>query len=297
MRRPVVIVMVVALVALLGASTVLFLNLRQAKTDYAILQADEQATRDRYDSAINEIAAIQDSLNTIILGDDGAQALATELQSETSLSRAAGDEAMARIGVIKAGIERARDRIQELETKLDESGVQIAGLEKMIAGLRRTVAEKETMVAQLTQRVDELQTQVTGLTAEVAQNQQVIQAQETTIQDQVAEIEARRRALGTVYYTIRSKDELKDSGTIVSTGGLLGIGRTLKPSGRIDPTLFTPLDTDLESVIDIPSDEARVLSSQPVDSYALVTAEDHTELRILDPLAFRTVKHVIIMAD
>lgn len=297
MRRSVMIVMIVALVALVGASAVLYRNLQQSKTDYAALQADEQATRDRYDTAINEIAAIQDSLNAIVLGEGGAQQLATELQSETSLSRARGEEAMARIGVIKAGIERARDRIQELESKLQASGEENAGLQKMVASLRKTIAEKEAVVAQLTQKVDELQTQVTGLTAEVAQGQQTIQEQEGTIQTQVAQLEDSRKALGTIYYTIGSKGELKDSGLIVSTGGLLGIGRTLKPSGQIDPTLFTPLDTDMESVIEIPAAKARVLSTQPIESYALVSSADRTELRILNPQAFRTVKHVIIMAD
>jgi uncharacterized coiled-coil protein SlyX len=293
----VMIVMAVALIALLGAATVLFIDLRQARTDYATLQADEQATRDRYDTAIYEIAAIQDSLNAIVLGEEGMQALASDLETETSLSRARGDEAMARIGLIKDGIERARDRIQELELKVAEGQVEIAGLGRVIANLRHTLAEKEVMVAQLTHRVDELQTQVTGLVAEVAEGQQVIQFQEAVIQTQMTQIENTRRTLGTIYYTVRSKDELKDSGTVISTGGFLGIGRTLTPSGRIDPTLFTPLDTDLESVIDIPSTRARVLSSQPVSSYQLLPVEDHTELRILNPDAFRTVQHVIIMAD
>jgi len=295
MRKPVLIVLIIVIVALLGAGAVLYQKLRQTQTEYATLQADEQTTRERYNSALTEIAAIQDSLDAVMVGEEGAKALETELEAEKSLSRARSDEAMARISVIKAGVERARARIRDLEAKLDASNLKVAGLEKVVGNLRQSLAEREQMVAQLTQRVEELQTQVTGLTAEVAQKQQTIETQEATIQNQTARIEDSRRSLGTVYYTIGTKKELKEAGLVVSTGGLLGIGRTLKPSGQIDPTRFTPLDTDRENVIRIPDDEAKVISTQPAMSYELVPVEGQVELRILDPQAFRTVKHVIIV--
>ena len=297
MRKPLLIVLIAAIVVFIGSSLVLYQKLQQRTAEYTTLQADEQATRQRYNDAINEIAAIQDSLDAIVLGEDGARALATELGAEKSLSQARGEEALARISMIKAGIERARDRIQALEAQLQESNVKTAGLEKMVHNLRKAVAEKEEIIVQLTQRVEELQTQVTGLTAEVQAGQQTIQLQAVTIQSQAMQIEDTRRALGTVYYTIGEKDELKDAGIIVGKGGILGLGKTWKPSGQIDETRFTPLDTDQERVIRIPAEEARIISAQPLASYELQPVGDQLELRILDPQAFRTVKHVIIMTD
>jgi len=41
--------------------------------------------------------------------------------------------------------------------------------------------------------------------------------------------------------------------------------------------------------------KARVLSAQPAGSYSLVAAGGATELHIVDPRAFRTVKQVVIL--
>lgn len=296
MRKPVLFMsLAVAVVVLLGVAGVLYQRLQQRTSEYAALQKDEQAARDRYGEAINEIAAIQDSLNAIVLGEEGTQALTTQLEAEKSLSRDRGDEAVARIAAIRAGLQRAKDRIKELEDQLQKSGVKVAGLEKMIRNLRATVAEREAVIAQLTQRVEQLQTQVTGLTAEVAEGQATIQAREATIMSQTAAIESSRRELATIYYTIGSKKELTGDGVIAATGGLLGIGRTLKPTGKIDETRFMALDTDQETLIVIPAPKARVLSAQPPGSYELQKVDGEMELHILDPQAFRAIKRVIIM--
>ena len=78
-------------------------------------------------------------------------------------------------------------------------------------------------------------------------------------------------------------------------GGLMGLGKTLKPSGQINESLFTSMDTDRENVIHIPGARAQVLSAQPVSSYELLPAGDEVMLRILDPKEFRTVRHLVIM--
>ncbi len=295
MRKPVLFVLAALALIFLVAAGMLYQKLQQRNDAYTTLQAEEQVARDRYSDAVNEIAAIQDSLNAIVLGEDGAAALKTQLDAETSLSQDRGDAAKIRIAEIKAGIERARQRIQNLEAELRESGVKLAGLEKMIKNLRSVVAEKETLIVALNRRVDELQTEVSGLHTTVAAREETIVARETTIQSQVERLEESRRALGTIYYTIGSKKELKDSGTIVATGGVLGLGKTLRPSGSIDPALFTPMDTDQETSILIPAEEARVVSDQPLSSYTLELVDGQLELRILDPQSFRTVKHVIIL--
>jgi hypothetical protein len=295
MRRYLWIPILAVAVVLGGVAMNLNQHLERSRTDYTKLQTDEAATRERYGNAINEIAAIQDSLEAIVVGDDGTRDLQEQLDGERSLTRERSDETMARIATIRAGVERAKDRIVDLEKRLKESDGKIAGLDKLVKNLRASVVEKEQVIAQLTTRVDELQTQVAGLTTKVQEGAQLIEAQAVTIETQTAAIEERRRELGTVLYTIGTKSELKDAGLVVSKGGVLGIGRTLKLSGEFPAARFTPLDTDKQDVIRIAADEARLLSDQPVSSYALVQVGDAVELHILDPLAFRTVKHVVIM--
>jgi chromosome segregation ATPase len=297
MRRFLWIPILAVAVVLGGIAMNLNQNLERSRTDYTKLQSDEAATRERYGNAISEIAAIQDSLDAIVLGDDGTRELQQQLDAERSLSKERTDETMDRIATIRAGVERAKTRIVDLESRLKESDGKIAGLDKLVKNLRASVAEKEQVIAQLTTRVDELQTQVAGLTTKVQEGEQLIEAQAVTIESQTAAIEDRRRELGTVLYTIGTKSELKDAGLVVSKGGVLGIGRTLKLSGEFPAGHFTPLDTDKEQVIHIAAEEARLLSDQPVSSYALVQVGEEVELHILDPLAFRTVKHVVIMTS
>ncbi|HOX24441.1 MAG TPA: hypothetical protein PLL30_01630 [Candidatus Krumholzibacteria bacterium] len=295
MRRYLWIPLLVAAVVLMVVAVGLNRNLEQSRSEYAALQAEEASTREQYNQAIGEIAAIQDSLEAIVIGEEGARKLKEQLDAERSLTRERSDETMERIAVIRAGVERAKTRLLDLEARLDESNVKIAGLEKLVQNLRASVADKERIVAQLTTRVDELQTQVAGLTTKVQEGEQVIAEQEMTIETQTAAIEDQRREMGTVFYAIGTKDELKDAGLVVSKGGILGLGRTLTLSGKFEPSMFTPMDTDQQTVIRIPAEEARLLSDQPIESYSLVPIGKEMELQILDPEAFRAVKHVVIL--
>lgn len=265
-------------------------KLAQSRADYAMLQAEEQATNARYGAAIEEVASIQQSLNEIDLGEQGTQALQSELAQEKRLSEDRGEQTMARIAEIKAGVERANERIRELDEKVKAGDIKVAGMEKLISGLRRSVSEKEEQITLLVARVDELQTQVVGLETEVA-------FMDVELQQKSASLEESRRELGTVYYVVGTKKELSNAGIIESKGGILGIGKTVKPTGHFDDRQFTALDTDFASVIPVEAEEAKVISAQPVDSYALADNGDGIELRILDPEAFRAVKHVIIVKN
>lgn len=290
MRQPVLVALVAGLVVLLGAGIFVFQKYRQADSDYRAMKAMEADTRNRYGEAINEIAMIQDSLNAIVLGDSAAALLPADLQAERRLMETRGDMALARIAVLRAGIERTKQRIQDLDESLAKSGVRIEGLERMVANLRRNVIRKEQEVAALAGERDALQTRVSGLTADIAQR-------EDSLAQQAEALEQRRRQLSTVWYVIGSKKQLTESGVAVARGGILGLGRTLEPSGRFEPGLFSALDTDHQQVIRIPARRAQVLSAQPESSYTLQPVEGGIELLILDPIEFRHVKHVLIMTS
>jgi len=107
--------------------------------------------------------------------------------------------------------------------------------------------------------------------------------------------EEKRKELGTVMVIMGSKKELTSAGAVVATGGVLGLGKTLKPTGHVDESLCTAVDTDQELTVTIPAPKAEVISAQPSTSYALEPAGDHTLLRILDSKEFRKVRHVVIL--
>ena len=278
----------VVAVLLLAATGVLYAKYRQTSTEYAAVKLEEETTRARYGEAINSIAAIQDSLNTIIVGGEGALDQ-DALSSERRLTGSQADEAMERIAVLKLGIERTKERINALDEKLRASGIRVAGLQRMIVNLKRNVKDKEGEVVVLTSRVDSLQTTVTGL---VADNQ----AKDVEIQTQVAANEEKRKELGTVFYVMGETKKLKEAGVVEAEGGVLGMGKVLKPTGNVNPAVFTAMDTDVETTIPIPSDKVKILSAQPSSSYTLEpVGEDAMQLRIINPAEFRKVKHLVIL--
>jgi archaellum component FlaC len=279
--------MIAIMVLLAGAATWAFAKYQTKNQEFTTLQEDNDQMRDRYGDAIGEIVAIQDSLNAIVLGEEEAR-LVSELDAESRLTQTEGDLALARISVIKAGIERTKARIQVLDRDLKQRGVKIAGLEKMINGLKRSVADKEARVAVLTTQVDTLQSRVTVLATHVEEQGQ-------TIEEQSEDIEAKRREVSTVYYMVGTKRELTESGAVVASGGLLGIGKTLEPTGHVDPVRAQPVDTDHQTVIRIPSDRVEVITGQPENSYRLQVVGGETELVIVDPESFRRVKHLVVM--
>ena len=275
MRKSSGVIFAIIGVALLIAVGVFYSKYKKYEADYTRMTAEELETRQRYDQAIAEIATISDSLNAIAVGEDGA-VLPARSQSEVMLPPSTRDQALERIAMLKGSLERTKERIRELDARLKKSNVRIAGLERMINGLKKNVTEKEMQIASLGTQVDTLQTRVAGLSADVVDKE---------------------RELSTIYYTVGSKKELMNAGVVVSKGGVLGLGKTLKPSGQFNDNYFTTLDTDQESVIRIRTEKAaQILSQQPTSSYMLMPAGDDTwELRILDPKEFRKVKHLVIL--
>ena len=282
MRRVGSLVLGAVCLGLLIATGVSYSKYRKAVADHAQATAAEENMRQRYDQAVGEIVAIQDSLNAIVLGDAAIKVPSAESLNELQLPGTLHDRVLSRIATLKSAVERTKERIAELDTRLKKSGVKINGLERMLAGLRKSVAEKETRIAELDAQVGTLEYKVAGLTTEV-ETQQI-------------DIADKRREIATVFYAVGSKKELTQAGVAEAKGGVLGLGKTLEPTGMVNSTLFNSIDTDETTTIRIPAEKAQVISAQPASSYFIKPiSKEESELQIVDPKEFRKVKHVVIV--
>jgi uncharacterized protein (DUF3084 family) len=280
--------LIAAVVVLAAASALLFMRYRDETQQFAKLKTSDQDTQSRYSQTLDAIASIQDSLNSIALGDTNVT-MRGDLKTEQSMNGPSGQEALDRIAALRASIARSKQRIRQLESSLKASGNKVAGLEKLVANLKQSVAEKEQAVAELSSRVENLSTQVAGLQNTVQENEQTLRAREQTIED-------KRKENATIYYVVGSKQELTKAGAVVATGGVLGMGKTLQPSSAVKDSALTPLDTDENTVVPIGTAKAKVISAQPASSYQLSPASDgKLELHIVDPKTFRQVKTLVIM--
>ena len=286
MRRPLQIGLIVVAAILAIATATLFVRYQQNLMAYSNMKVEEESTRQRYAQTLDAIAEIQDSLNTITVGDANVRMQPT--QAAEGGSKVNQQEALDRIATMRESIQRNKNRIRQLESSLHKSGIRVAGLQKMVTGLKHSVEEKEAIVAELTTKVESLQNTVTGLQTEVAVTQDTLRERDQTLEE-------RRRELATIYYVIGSKRDLKNAGIIVSKGGVLGLGKTITPSGRFSDVTATALDTDQETVVHTPAAKVRVLSPQPAASYELRLVDGRMELHILNPVEFRKVKQLVIL--
>ncbi len=293
MRRVITWILAVVVVALLAGTIVLYRNDQQRQAELSSTQQSQQDLQNRYDRTIDAIGEIQDSLNAIEAGEHRVQAESRGLAAERRLNGPQSRDVLESIAALRASIGRNKARIAQLESSLHQSGRQAAGLRKLVSQLRRDVAEREQTVAVLTAQVDSLHTQVTGLTATVAEREDTLRARDQTLEE-------RRRDMATVYYVVGNKRTLVTDGVVTAKGGVLGMGKTLLPTGRIDSPAFNPVDTDQQTVIATDAskvDKVKVLSPQPPGSYQLVSVDGRVELHILDPVAFRRVKQVVILTS
>jgi len=288
MRKSVSIILGVAVVALLGASAYLYQRNHQTSEELAQSRAAEESSRGRYAQTIDAIAEIQDSLNAIAVGDANVQMMTNKLQSEKDLNSPNGRDALDRIATLRTSIQRNKERIRQLESSLNKSGLQMKGLKRMVASLKESINTKEAQVAELSTRVNDLSTQVTGLETTVQQNNEQIAQKDQSLEE-------RRKELATVYYVVGDKKSLKDQGVIDAKGGVLGLGKTILPSGNVATSLLTPIDTDQQTVIPIEAPKAKVVTAQPATSYEMRLVEGKMELHILDPNEFRKVKQLVIV--
>ncbi|MFI5372602.1 MAG: hypothetical protein ACHQ52_13685 [Candidatus Eisenbacteria bacterium] len=288
MRKPIQYALWGAIVVLLATTGVFYQRYRQAASEYVQTRTEEEAARTSYGNAIDAIAEISDSLNAIAIGDSSLR-MRPGLASEGTPG-SQNKEALERIAMLKASVERTKVRMHDLEVALHKSGLKMAGLEKMIANLKETVATREQSIAELSDQVNTLQTQVTGLTTEVA-------ATHDTIANQSASLEEKRRELDTIYYVVGDKTTLTQQGIVEAKGGVLGMGKTMKPTGSYPEAHFTALDIDRETVVRIPAKKAQVLTAQPPGSYLLQLVGEALELHITDPSQFRSVKHLVIVTS
>lgn len=291
MRKPVFVSLIAVIAVLLAATGVLFTKVQKTTADYAEVKSAEETARNQYAEAFNAIAEIQDSLDVITVRDQTVKLTPEGLQSERRLSQPNRAEALESIALLNASIQRTKEKINSLEENLRKNGTKVKGLNRMIANLKNDVTEKEDQIALLTGRVD-------SLTTTVAVLETTVQAKDSTIYVREQTLEEKRVEAGTIFYVAGTRKELENSGVVESKGGVLGVGKTLALSAKLNDSVFTSLDTDQQTVIRIPATvnaRVQVVSPQTKGSYEVKLEGDEVVIHILDPVEFRKVKHLVVV--
>lgn len=189
---------------------------------------------------------------------------------------------------IQQKMEDNRKQIEDLQKKLKASGSETANLHRMLSNLQKELEDKVNRIAALQAelaqkniRIAELDNAVVMLTGDVNALQQISDAQQEVIEEQVEQL---HRA----WFVYGTAKELKEQ-NILKQGDVL-------TSTNFNKNYFTEIDIRVDQVFPLYAKQAKLLTTHPVGSYELVKdAEKQLTLNVLDFEAFWSVSRYMVI--
>ena len=234
-------------------------------------QTDENVIRQR-DSLISVIDERETSVNEFVTSfsdiernlDEIAkkQHLILKNSDQGDLKGSKKDRINTEIQAINDMMEENTKKLKELNRKLNRSDKRNSELQKTIEFLNQQLSQKYVELAELNERLNSMNMQVTQLQTSLDTLSSMNMAQSQTINERTAE-------LHTAYYIVGTSKELQEAKLIDKKGGVLGIGRTAKLSENLDNSMFTKIDYTQTTTIAINSENMKIVTTHPTDSYSL----------------------------
>lgn len=205
------------------------------------------------------------------------------------------DRINAHIKAINELMDANKNTITELKRKLRKSSNKNAKLEEAIKTLTDRLVQKDIELATLNDKLIALNVQVTQLQSSIDTLNTLNEFKSQTIAENTA-------ALHTAYYVIGKSKDLAEAKIIDKKGGLLGIGKTSKLNENFDKNKFTKIDYTKTTTIAVNSDNVKMVTTHPTDSYTLEKdSKDKdvvTNLVITNPEKFWSVtKYLVIVGS
>ena len=191
----------------------------------------------------------------------------------------------------KQTLDTQRQRIAELEKKLKTGNANSAQMKVIIASLKQQMAQKDEEIAMLRKQVDDQNVDINSLKENVENLRQHNEMQAGLIVSQQETILSQDASLNTAYIKIGTKKDLKEAGLL--TGGFLK--KTKVDFTKIDKSMFRAVDVREVEKIDIPAQNAKVMTPQPENSYRIDKIGKNNVLSIVNPEKFWGVSNFVII--
>lgn len=235
------------------------------------------------DQAMQAIADIQEGFRAINEAEGRVSIQSQGGEGVTDAERMRED-----ILFIQQKMEENRKQIEALEKKLKSSGAETASLRKVLANLQKELEAKVASItalqgelAQKNIRIAELDSAVVMLTGDVNALQQVTDAQQEVIEEQVVQ-------LNTAWYVYGTAKELKEQ-------NILKGGKVLS-STDFNKNYFTEIDIRVDRVFPLYAKRAELLTTHPKGSYEFTKGEDkQLTLHVTDFEAFWSVSRYMVI--
>ena len=256
------------------------------------LYTEAVAAKGGFDQALNTINEIENALESV-----RAQENIIMMENQEGNT----NKAVSEINAIQQTLQENRNKINDLEKQLAAQGASSKALQQTVSRLKKQLEEKDTYIASLKdelqqsrQQIAELNEQVTDLNQnidELNSNLDVMNvqnaAQQATIQNQDAMLNA-------VWIAIGPQQTLVEKG-IVSKGGLFQASAINKEG--FDKSQF--VQSDKRELVNIPLNTKRpkIMTTHPESSYQLTESEEgNIVLQILDKDAFWSMSNYLVVS-
>lgn len=235
------------------------------------------------DQAMQAIADIQEGFRAINEAEGRVSVQSQGGEGITDAERLKED-----ILFIQEKMEDNRKQIAELEKKLKAGGAETASLRKVLANLQQELNDKVASIAALQGelarkniRIAELDSAVVILTGDVNALQEITEAQQEVIEQQVDQLNA-------AWYVYGTTKELKEQ-NILNKGEVL-------TSTEFNKNYFTEIDIRDDKVFPLYAKRAKLLTTHPAGSYEFTKDDDkQLTLSVLDPEAFWSVSRYLVI--
>ena len=235
------------------------------------------------DQAMQAIADIQEGFRVINEAEGRVAIQSQGAEGITDAQRLKED-----ILFIQQKMADNRKQIEDLQKKLKAGGAETANLRKVLANLQKELEAKVASIAALQGdlarkniRIAELDSAVVMLTGDVNALQEITDAQQEVIEQQITQ-------LNTAWYVYGTAKELKEQ-------NILKDGKVLS-STEFNKNYFTEIDVREDKVFPLYAKRAKLLTSHPEGSYEFAKDEEKLlTFRIVDADAFWSVSRYMVI--
>lgn len=227
------------------------------------------------------------------------QNLALISEREKSISLSAGDlkegedtreEITKDIQAINNLLQENKNTINRLNEKLSRYGNEVAGFKRLIDQLNQDIEAKEEEISYLKENLT-----AANFTIEILN--EMLDSAEFRNEIQADLIQIQSSELNTAYYAVGTFKELKDAGVVEKQGDIIGIAGTKQLKDDFNKEYFVQIDITTMRNVPLNSDEAKVVTPHPSETYAIEGEEEKT-LVIKEPMRFwETSKYLVVIID
>lgn len=186
--------------------------------------------------------------------------------------------------------------IDSAESDIRKSGIASSSLLPIMESVREYLNYQEKLFVDVYGNIGAIQQQVFKLEKAVKAKEEELNHREKDARQKIEQQEREKRR---VKYLVGNKSELDRSKAVKKTGGILGVGGSLKLSDKLDDTFFQAGDFVVLKEISLGNTKkVNLITTHPKGTYIIVDTPGEKFLKVTNPEKFwSTSRYLVVEVD